>query len=286
MNIVIITGLSGSGKSTAIKALEDVGYFCVDNLPVALLPKFLEFQVESRSEISKIALVMDLREEAFLVEYKDVLSRLRSQGYEFDIIFLEASDEALLRRYSQTRRQHPIATGGKTLLEGIRAEKGALDELKEIANKVIDTSTYNVHALKDVIVNHVLKSGATGTMHAQVLSFGYKYGIPYDADLVFDVRFLPNPYFIPDLKELNGEDPAVRSYVLQLDETTIFLKKMFDLFDYLVPLYEKEGKSYLTIAFGCTGGKHRSVTISAEIYKHLEQKINYISLKHRDIELG
>jgi UPF0042 nucleotide-binding protein len=258
----------------------------VDNLPVALLPKFLEFQVESGSEIFKIALVMDLREEAFLAEYKDVLSRLRSQGYEFDIIFLEASDEALLRRYSQTRRQHPIATGGKTLLEGIRAEKGALDELKEIADKVIDTSTYNVHALKDVIVNHVLKSGATGTMHAQVLSFGYKYGIPYDADLVFDVRFLPNPYFVPDLKELNGEDPAVRSYVLQWDETTIFLKKMFDLFDYLVPLYEKEGKSYLTIAFGCTGGKHRSVTISAEIYKHLEQKINYISLKHRDIELG
>jgi len=258
----------------------------VDNLPVALLPKFLEFQIETGSEISKIALVMDLREEAFLAEYKDVLSRLRSQGYEFDIIFLEASDEALLRRYSQTRRQHPIATGGKTLLEGIRAEKGALDELKEIANKVIDTSTYNVHALKDVIVNHVLKSGATGAMHAQVLSFGYKYGIPYDADLVFDVRFLPNPYFIPDLKELNGEDPAVRSYVLQWDETTIFLKKMFDLFDYLVPLYEKEGKSYLTIAFGCTGGKHRSVTISAEIYKRLEQKINYISLKHRDIELG
>ena len=263
-----------------------MGYFCVDNLPVALLPKFLEFQVESGSEISKIAFVMDLREEAFLAEYKDILSGLRSQGYEFDIIFLEASDEVLLRRYSQTRRQHPLATGGKTLLEGIRTEKEALKELKEIADKVIDTSTYNVHALRDILVSHVLKTGITGTMHVQILSFGYKYGVPYDADLVFDVRFLPNPYFVPDLKERNGEDSAVRDYVLHQDATAIFLRKLCELLDYLIPLYKKEGKSYLTIAFGCTGGKHRSVTISTEIYKHLEQKVKYISLRNRDIELG
>jgi UPF0042 nucleotide-binding protein len=258
----------------------------VDNLPIALLPKFLEFRVESGSEISKIAFVMDLREKAFLAEYKDILSRLRTQGYEFDIIFLEASDEILLRRYSQTRRQHPLAIGGKILLEGIRAEKDALKELREIADKVIDTSSYNVHELRDILVSHVLKSGSTGTMHIQVLSFGYKYGVPDDADLVFDVRFLPNPYFVPDLKELNGEDPTVRNYVLQWDETTTFLKKLFELVDYLIPLYEKEGKSYLTIALGCTGGKHRSVTISAELYKHLEKKVKYISLKNRDVELG
>lgn len=229
---------------------------------------------------------MDLREEAFLTEYKHVLSQLQSRGYEFDIVFLEASDETLLRRYSQTRRQHPLATGGKTLLEGIRAEKDALKELKEIADKIIDTSTYNVHELRDVIVGYVLKSGATGTMQVQILSFGYKYGISYDADLVFDVRFLPNPYFVPDLKELTGEDATVRDYVLQRDETTTFLKKLFDFLDYLIPLYKKEGKSYLTIAFGCTGGRHRSVAIAAEIYKYLEHKVKYISLKHRDIESG
>ncbi|MEE9567261.1 MAG: RNase adapter RapZ, partial [Desulfobacteria bacterium] len=210
--IIIITGLSGSGKSTAIKALEDVGFFCVDNLPVVLLPKFLELRKGSDSEISKLALVMDIREKGFLSTYSDILDRLCKQGYRFEILFLEASEEILLRRYSQTRMQHPLA-GGKSLLEAIRKEGEQLKGLKRIADKVIDTSHYNVHELKAVILGHVLKVVDTGHLEVQVLSFGYKYGIPYDADLVIDVRFLPNPYFVSELGGLDGTAPEVQAFV-------------------------------------------------------------------------
>jgi UPF0042 nucleotide-binding protein len=285
IKIVIITGPSGSGKSTAIRALEDAGYFCVDNLPVMLLPKFLELRSESSLEISRIAFVMDLREEAFLSEYQNVLFRLRSEGYEFDIIFLDASDDVLVRRYSQTRRQHPLATGEKTLLEGIRTEKKTLKGLKGVADKVIDTTTYNPHELRKVVFSHVLKSGAKRSMQIQVLSFGYKYGIPHDADLVFDVRFLPNPHFVPELRRLDGRDSAVRNYVFKSAETGTFFKKLLDFLDYLIPFYSKEGKSYLTIAFGCTGGKHRSVAIGGMTYEYLVKKTEYISLIHRDVAL-
>ncbi|HID28838.1 MAG TPA: RNase adapter RapZ [Desulfobacterales bacterium] len=282
--IVIISGLSGSGKSTAIKALEDVGFFCVDNLPVALLPKFLELRAGSDSEISKLALVMDIREKGFLSTYSDILDRLRNQGYQFEILFLEASQEVLLRRYSQTRMQHPLAKG-KSLLEAIGNEKEQLVGLKQIADKVIDTSHYNVHELKAVILGHVLKVVHTGHAEVHVLSFGFKYGIPYDADLVIDVRFLPNPFFIAELKGLDGTAPQVQAYVKKWEETQIFLKKYLDMLDYLVPLYEKEGKSYLTIAVGCTGGRHRSVVIADEIFQHLRKKVDPINLVHRDIEL-
>ena len=282
--IIIISGLSGSGKSTAIKALEDVGYFCVDNLPVVLLPKFLELRTGSESEISKLALVMDIREKGFLSSYSEILDRLRSQGYQFEILFLEASEEILLRRYSQTRMQHPLAKG-KSILEAIRDEEEQLKGLKQIANKVIDTSHYNVHELKAVILGHVLKVVHTGHLEVHVLSFGYKYGVPYDADLVIDVRFLPNPYFVPELRGLDGTASRVRTFVEKWDETIIFLKKYLDLLDYLVPLYKKEGKSHLTIAVGCTGGRHRSVVIADEIFQHLKKKIDRINLVHRDIEL-
>jgi UPF0042 nucleotide-binding protein len=283
--IIIITGLSGSGKSTAIKALEDVGFFCVDNLPVVLLPKFLELRKGSDSEISKLALVMDIREKGFLSTYSDILDRLCKQGYRFEILFLEASEEILLRRYSETRMQHPLA-GGKSLLEAIRNEGEQLKGLKRIADKVIDTSHYNVHELKAVILGHVLKVVDTGHLEVQVLSFGYKYGIPYDADLVIDVRFLPNPYFVSELGGLDGTAPGVQAFVKKWDETHIFLKKYLDLLDYLVPLYKKEGKSYLTVAVGCTGGRHRSIVIANEIFQHLKKKIDRINLVHRDIELG
>ena len=283
--IIIITGLSGSGKSTAIKALEDVGFFCVDNLPVVLLPKFLELRKVNDSEISKLALVMDIREEGFLSTYSDILDRLCKQGYRFEILFLEASEEILLRRYSQTRMQHPLA-GGKSLLEAIRNEVEQLKGLKQTAAKVIDTSHYNVHELKAVILGHVLKVVDTGHVEVQVLSFGYKYGIPYDADLVIDVRFLPNPYFVSELGGLDGTAPEVQAFVKKWDETPIFLKKYLDLLDYLVPLYKKEGKSYLTVAVGCTGGRHRSIVIANEIFQHLKKKIDRINLVHRDIELG
>lgn len=282
--IIIISGLSGSGKSTAIKALEDVGFFCVDNLPVVLLPKFLELRAGSNSEISKLALVMDIREKGFLSTYSDILDRLCKEGYRFEILFLEASEETLLRRYSQTRMQHPLA-GGKSLLEAIRNEREQFKGLKRIADKVIDTSHYNVHELKAVILGHVLKVVHTGHVEVQVLSFGYKYGIPYDADLVIDVRFLPNPYFVPELGGLDGTAPGVQAFVKKWDETQIFLKKYLDLLDYLIPLYKKEGKSYLTVAVGCTGGRHRSIVVADEIFQHLKKKIDRINLVHRDIEL-
>ena len=282
--IIIISGLSGSGKSTAIKALEDVGFFCVDNLPVVLLPKFLELRAGSNSEISKLALVMDIREKGFLSTYSDILDRLCKEGYRFEILFLEASEETLLRRYSQTRMQHPLA-GGKSLLEAIRNEREQLKGLKRIADKVIDTSHYNVHELKAVILGHVVKVVHTGHVEVQVLSFGYKYGIPYDADLVIDVRFLPNPYFVPELGGLDGTAPGVQAFVKKWDETQIFLKKYLDLLDYLIPLYKKEGKSYLTVAVGCTGGRHRSIVVADEIFQHLKKKIDRINLVHRDIEL-
>ena len=283
--IIIITGLSGSGKSTAIKALEDVGFFCVDNLPVVLLPKFLELRKGSDSEISKLALVMDIREKGFLSTYSDILDRLCKQGYRFEILFLEASEEILLRRYSETRMQHPLA-GGKSLLEAIRNEGEQLKGLKRIADKVIDTSHYNVHELKAVILGHVLKVVDTGHVEVQVLSFGYKYGIPYDADLVIDVRFLPNPYFASELGGLDGTAPGVQAFVKKWDETHIFLKKYLDLLDYLLPLYKKEGKSYLIVAVGCTGGRHRSIVMANEIFQHLKKKIDRINLVHRDIELA
>jgi len=283
--IVIISGLSGSGKSTAIKALEDVGFFCVDNLPVVLLPKFLELRTGSDSEISKLALVMDIREKHFVSTYSDVLDRLGKQGYRFEILFLEASEEMLLRRYSETRMQHPLAKGG-SLLEAIHNEREQLEGLKGIADKVIDTSHYNVHELKAVILGHVLKGIQTGHVEVHLLSFGYKYGIPHDADLVIDVRFLPNPYFVPELKALDGTSPKVQTFVKRWDETQIFLKKYLDLLDYLIPLYEKEGKSYLTVAVGCTGGRHRSVVIADEIFEYLNKKTDHISLVHRDIELS
>ncbi len=282
--IIIITGLSGSGKSTAIKALEDVGFFCVDNLPVVLLPKFLEIRVGQPSAISQLALVMDIREAEFVSSYADVLDNLRNEGYQFEILFLEASEEELLRRYSQTRRHHPLA-GKRNLLEGIRAEREQLKGLRGFADKVFDTSHYNVHDLKAMVVRHAVKEIHTGQVEVHILSFGFKYGIPLEADLVVDVRFLPNPHFIPELKELDGTSPQVEAFVKKWDETRTFLNNYLKLLDFLTPLYEKEGKSYLTIAIGCTGGRHRSVVVAREIFEYLQEKLDRIHLTHRDIEL-
>ena len=282
--IIIITGLSGSGKSTAIDALEDAGFFCIDNLPVILLPKFLEFRAETGSEITKLALVMDLREEEFIQRYPDIFTKLRQEGYLFEILFLEASTEALLRRYSQTRRKHPLSEA-KSLLEGIQAERKELKDLREIADLIIDTSNYNVHELKEIILNHVLKAVPAKRMKVYLLSFGFKYGIPHDADLVIDVRFLPNPHFVQELRNLDGTSPKVKEFMDRWKETHIFLEKYLDLLDYLIPHYEKEGKSSLTIAVGCTAGTHRSVSIADAIYRELKKTTNLITLTHRDIEL-
>jgi UPF0042 nucleotide-binding protein len=284
--IIIITGLSGSGKSTAIKALEDVGFFCVDNLPVVLLPRFLELRTGQSAQISRLALVMDIREKGFVSNFADVLDPLRRQGYEFEILFLEASEQELLRRYSQTRRQHPLTGGDRSLVEGIRAEKGQLNDLRRMADKVVDTSRYNVHELKDMVSTHAVKAIHTGQLGVNILSFGFKYGIPYEADLVIDVRFLANPHFVPELRDLDGRSPQVEMYVKKGDETHVFLNKYQELLDFLIPLYRKEGKSYLTIAVGCTGGRHRSIVVAQEIFGFLKKKIDHVNLTHRDIELS
>lgn len=282
LTIIIITGLSGSGKSTAMAAFEDAGFYCVDNMPVALFPKFLELPLESEPEITGIALVMDLREKGFLSRYASVFEGLRQKGYHFEILFLEADEDILLQRYSATRRQHPLSQD-RGLLAGIRDEKKRLQALRASADTIIDTSGYNVHELKSKILEIAQKSKKLVPMRTSIVSFGFKFGVPHEADLVIDVRFLPNPYFIAELKPLDGENPKIRNFIFKHAETGIFLEKYLDLLDYLIPLYEKEGKAYLTIAVGCTGGRHRSVTIARAVFEHLKKAGKQVEINHRDI---
>ncbi len=284
LNIFIITGLSGSGKSCAIAALEDTGFYCVDNMPVALLPKFVELPIESNSEIAGLGFVMDLREKGFLSMYPSIFESLKEKGYKLKILFLEADENILLERYSQTRRHHPLSQG-KSLLEGIRTEQEQLKKLKTAADKIINTSHYNVHKLKSVIRDIALQSKDFAPMSINILTFGFKYGVPSDASLIMDVRFLLNPHFVPDLKALDGKAEKVQNYVLNNDDTRTFLKKYLDFLDYLIPLYEKEGKAYLTIGVGCTGGRHRSVVIAEAISQHIKKPDRKIMVTHRDIDL-
>jgi len=284
LKIIIITGRSGSGKSTAIAAFEDAGYYCVDNMPVALLPKFLELPIKSNSEIAGLAFVMDLREKSFLSRYSPIFKSLKQKGHQFEILFLDADEETLLKRYSQTRRHHPLSQD-KSLLEGIRTEQQQLKDLKIAADKIINTSHFNVHELKSVISDIAQKSKIFAPMKINILSFGFKYGIPHEADLIMDVRFLSNPHFVPELKNQDGKNERVKNYVLDNDEAQRFLKKYLDMLDYLIPMYEKEGKAYLTIAVGCTGGRHRSVTIAEAVFEHIKKPDMQIIITHRDIDL-
>jgi UPF0042 nucleotide-binding protein len=244
----------------------------------------VELPIESDSEISGLAFVMDLREKSFLSTYSSIFESLKEKGYKLKILFLEADENILLERYSQTRRQHPLSQG-KSLLEGIRTEQEQLKKLKIAADTIINTSHYNVHKLKSVIRDIALQSKDFAPMSINILSFGFKYGVPSDASLIMDVRFLSNPHFVPDLKVLDGKAEKVQNYVLNNDDTRTFLKKYLDFLDYLIPLYEKEGKAYLTIGVGCTGGRHRSVVIAEAISKHINKPDRKIMVTHRDIDL-
>ena len=282
--IIIISGLSGSGKSTAIAALEDAGFYCVDNMPVELLPKFLELPINRDTEIKGLAFVMDIREKSFLNACPAVFEDLRRKGHNFEILFLEAEETVLLKRFSQTRRHHPLVRD-KTLLEGIREEIKLLNPLKQIATRIIDTSQYNLHDLKSVIFNFAQNAIGAAAMRIKVLSFGYKHGIPHDTDLIMDVRFMENPYFVPELEALDGKDEKVKNFVFNHPTAHFFIEKFTDLIDFFLPLYEKEGKSYLTIAIGCTGGHHRSVVIAERIFTHILQSGRPVNVFHRDIDL-
>ena len=279
--IVIVTGLSGSGKSTAIDVMEDAGYYCVDNMPVALLPKFLEMPIEPTREISGLAFGMDAREKNFIDQHPTVFDTLRQAGHRLEILFLEASNGALLSRYSQTRRHHPMGRGAN-LEAVIQDERDQLAPLRAKADHIIDSTRFSVHQLKAAI-REWIRSDDLPRMQIHIVSFGFKYGQPPAADLLVDVRFLANPYFQPELKALDGESSRVRAFVLSDPNSSVFFEKYRDLLDFLLPLYEKEGKAYLTIAVGCTGGHHRSVTMARCLFEHIRQQGLDVEITHRDI---
>lgn len=283
MEFIILTGLSGSGKSTALAALEDFGFYCVDNMPVALLPKFLELSaIRQPKETMRFAFGMDLRESVFLSSYEEIFASLKSNGYLFKILFLTAQDDVILQRYKETRRHHPLADD-RNLMESITAEKNQLEKLLQRADQIIDTSHDTVHDLKRHIKALISQEGELIRMRIHVISFGFKHGIPHDADLMMDVRFLKNPYFIPKLKQQNGTHPEVVDFVRSDAFYNPFLEKYTTLVCELIPLYEKEGKAYLTIAIGCTGGVHRSVVIAEKIHQNIGTYGHQAQLTHRDI---
>jgi UPF0042 nucleotide-binding protein len=281
--VVILTGVSGSGKSTALRALEDAGFYCVDNLPIVFLEKLLELSGHTAGEVSRIALVVDAREGRFLGDAPRVIQEVRQQGNDVQVLFLDASDDSLVRRYSETRRRHPLAGDGGSVPDGIAAERRALADLKSIADEVIDTTTLNVHELKRLVARRFVAGGGA-RLGVTVVSFGFRFGIPTHADMVLDVRFLPNPYFIPELKPHPGTDPRVAGFVLGQPDAKAFLERSTDLFGFLLPRYRTEGKSYLTIAIGCTGGKHRSVAVAGALAERLEAAGQPVRLWHRDVE--
>lgn len=283
LDIIIITGLSGSGKSFAIRALEDNGFFCVDNLPALLIPKFVDLCQGYEEEIRRIALGVDLRGGQFLRALPQVLSELRAAGNHIQILFFDASDDVLLRRFSETRRPHPLAGQG-SIQDGISCERKALESIRALADKVIDTSEFNVHQLKREMEQQFCQAPTARRMALFFTSFGYKFGIPHDTDMILDVRFLPNPYFVSELREKSGLDSAVNEYVLADAETHAYLDRLYALLEFILPLYEREGKSSLTLALGCTGGRHRSVVLVEELRKKFGDGIFPVHIKHRDID--
>lgn len=286
LQITIISGLSGSGKSTAMRAVEDSGFYCIDNMPAPLIPTFIELCQHSTRGLARVAIAVDIRGKEFLEDFQKRVQDLREKGHEVKILFLESTNEVLIRRYSETRRSHPVAKErGIALPEAVKEERGEMAFLREIADEVVDTSDLNVHQLREVIMDRLTTAPAT-RMKATLLSFGYSYGLPAEADIVMDVRLLPNPFFVRELRGLTGKDEKVIDYILKQKETAEFLRRFSEMIEYLIPLYEKEGKSYLTIAIGCTGGKHRSVVITEHVAAMLSQRSTEVTIRHRDIERG
>ncbi len=286
MRFVVVTGMSGGGKRTALKLLEDAGFYCVDNLPVSLLDKFVELIAMPSAELSKVALGLDIRSDQKFGEVEFALEGLRKKGYKFEILFMDCSEKVLLQRYKESRRMHPLALDGKRVEEGIRIEKEILRTIRSRADYVIDTSNLLTRELKEEIDRIFVRNEEYNSLMINVISFGFKNGIPADADLVFDVRFLPNPFYIEELKAHTGNEKEVQDYVMSFSEAHEFLDKLTDMMQFLIPNYIKEGKYQLVIGIGCTGGKHRSVTLANALYDRLKDQGKYsIKLTHRDVEL-
>ena len=283
MRFVVVTGMSGGGKSTALKMLEDAGFYCVDNLPVSLVEKFVELVSMPGSEVSKVALGLDVRSDQSFEDATKILRRLRDTGYALEILFMDADENVLIKRYKETRRIHPLALEGR-VEEGVRREREVLKNIRHSADYVIDTTNLLTRELKEELERIFVENGEYNSLMVTVMSFGFKYGIPVDADLVFDVRFLPNPFYIEELKYKTGNDREIQEFVMGNEEAESFMDKLTDMIHFLIPNYVKEGKYRLVVAIGCTGGKHRSVTLANELYKRMKDKGNYgMKLYHRDI---
>jgi len=283
MRFVVVTGMSGGGKSTALKMLEDVGFYCVDNLPSSLIEKFVELITMPNGEITKVALGLDVRADQSFKETTRVLKALKEKGYQFEILFMEASEQVLIKRYKETRRVHPLAVEGR-VEEGVRKEQEVLGTIRKMADYVIDTSNLLTRELKSELDRIFVRNEEYNSLMITIMSFGFKHGIPSDADLVFDVRFLPNPFYIDELKHKTGNDKEVQDFVMNFPDAEIFLEKLTDMVHFLVPNYVKEGKYRLVVAIGCTGGKHRSVTLANELYQRMKNQGEYgIKLYHRDV---
>lgn len=283
LKLVIITGLSGAGKTLAMRVFEDHGYFCVDNLPPALIPTFMELCSHSLKKINKIALVIDIRGGGFFDKLFESLNEMADSGYDYEILFLEASDEVLIKRYKESRRRHPLALEGR-IVEGIASERQIMSRLRDEADYIIDTSNKKPSELKEEITMRFIEQGREERLLINLVSFGFKHGIPLDADLIFDVRFIPNPYYIDELRPCSGKDKEVKDFVMNLPESRQFLKKLLDMVQYLIPFYIREGKTQLVIAIGCTGGRHRSVVITNELAGMLKANRHRVTVDHRDID--
>lgn len=286
MRFVVVTGMSGGGKSTALRMLEDAGFYCVDNLPVLLIEKFVELIATPGGEVTKVALGLDVRADQAFEDVQKVLEKLRENGYAFEILFMEANDRTLLKRYKETRRMHPLSQDGR-IEDGIKKERAILDDIREKSDYVIDTSNLLTRELKEELDRIFIQNEEYNSLMITILSFGFKYGIPADADLVFDVRFLPNPFYIDELKHKTGNDKEVQDYVMSFPEAHTFIDKLTDMVEFLIPNYIKEGKYQLVIGIGCTGGKHRSVTLANKLYENMKNKGSYgLKIVHRDVGQG